>query len=364
MCRRRVDLETKPWNAGRSPKVSSMPPRRVDRLASRLLQLLPMLAGGALPCHVDAQRIYQCEGGLTVLDAVTTSEGDPLSLLQISRGAAIRTVPSWTPAKSVEDPGHSTAAGIRGSRGRALEGPRAESLEQGIVALQEDMARGLVEDNARLREDEGRDLAEAEQLRGESAELRRQNAALLSELRHGRQLLDKEARRAELLNGTLKRATRNKNFMVLLEVLGLGAFGFDRIYLGIDEPGHMNIFFGILKFVSFGGLGVWAVVDYAAIILNALSKQKEIHELGMSCMWERGTIEASYVMAMVGCILFLSCTCLACCNCCCLYIFAGRVASAASRKAAAADGTYGMPPPAGSWPDDAPYYQAGRGRER
>lgn len=50
-----------------------------------------------------------------------------------------------------------------------------------------------------------------------------------------------------------------------------GVFGVDRFYLG-------KIWTGILKLVTFGGLGIWAIVDLSLIMSGAM-RDKQGHEL-------------------------------------------------------------------------------------
>lgn len=50
-----------------------------------------------------------------------------------------------------------------------------------------------------------------------------------------------------------------------------GVFGVDRFYLG-------KIWTGILKLITFGGLGIWAIVDLSLIMSGAM-RDKQGHEL-------------------------------------------------------------------------------------
>ena len=61
---------------------------------------------------------------------------------------------------------------------------------------------------------------------------------------------------------------KSKLVLVLIAASGLGILGVDRMYAG-------QIGLGILKLLTFGGLGIWMVVDYFLIVWNALSKSKK-----------------------------------------------------------------------------------------
>ncbi len=50
---------------------------------------------------------------------------------------------------------------------------------------------------------------------------------------------------------------------IVLSLL-LGCFGIDRFYIG-------NVLFGILKLITFGGLGIWTIVDWF-LIMGATKK--------------------------------------------------------------------------------------------
>lgn len=160
---------------------------------------------------------------------------------------------------------------------------------------------------------------------------------------------------------TTENGMPNKMVVTLLEVSSLGFFGIDRIYLGLYDYNHLNIFFGMLKMVlpcSFGicaykffmnhlsnvencvnmcilvlillpvvGVVIWAMIDWFAIVINALTYQASINFLGMSFTWKEGSLHSAYVVAVIGLIFYgISCFC-CCCLACCASV-AGGVAFA------------------------------------
>lgn len=60
---------------------------------------------------------------------------------------------------------------------------------------------------------------------------------------------------------------KSKVVLVVLTCIGLSFFGIDRMYAG-------QVWLGILKLVTLGGLGIWYFVDFLIVIINALSKSK------------------------------------------------------------------------------------------
>ena len=65
---------------------------------------------------------------------------------------------------------------------------------------------------------------------------------------------------------------RNKSFLVTwLLSLVLGVLGVDRFYLG-------KVGTGILKLVTFGGLGIWALIDLILVLANK-TRDKQGHQL-------------------------------------------------------------------------------------
>lgn len=61
---------------------------------------------------------------------------------------------------------------------------------------------------------------------------------------------------------------KNKLVLVIIVSLGLGFLGFDRFYAG--QYGY-----GILKLLTLGGIGIWALIDWVRIIINAIGESEE-----------------------------------------------------------------------------------------
>jgi len=110
----------------------------------------------------------------------------------------------------------------------------------------------------------------------------------------------------------------NKLVVTLLEAFGLGMLGIDRIYLGCYEANHLNIWLGIVKLLTLGGCGIWAIVDWFAIIINGMSKSESIAFGGaMDFTWEPSSVQGAYVVSLISVILVaVSCGCTCCMMCC------------------------------------------------
>ena len=61
---------------------------------------------------------------------------------------------------------------------------------------------------------------------------------------------------------------KSKIVLVIITFLGLGVLGIDRMYAG-------QISLGVLKLLTFGGLGIWAFIDLIFVLINAISKSQD-----------------------------------------------------------------------------------------
>lgn len=84
---------------------------------------------------------------------------------------------------------------------------------------------------------------------------------------------------------------KNKVGYVLLAML-LGGLGFDRCFMG-------QCCLGVIKAMTAGGFGIWAMCDYVLAAHNGLTKQKEINSLGYHATFEQGSVQSGYYAAAV-----------------------------------------------------------------
>uniref|UniRef100_A0A7S4RW27 TM2 domain-containing protein n=1 Tax=Alexandrium monilatum TaxID=311494 RepID=A0A7S4RW27_9DINO len=102
----------------------------------------------------------------------------------------------------------------------------------------------------------------------------------------------------ELNMSSERTGEKNKIILVVLELLGLGLCGIDRCYMG-------QTCLGVAKGLTFGGLTVWALLDYVGVIVTCLAMHPSIHFLGMRANFTQGSITAAFVIVIV--LLVLKC---------------------------------------------------------
>lgn len=102
--------------------------------------------------------------------------------------------------------------------------------------------------------------------------------------------------------------TKEKLVLLIIEMMGLGALGIDRMYLGSS----LSVCTGILKLLTCGGCGVWAIIDLVAVLVNCLLQKTSIDFLFMEADFGSAQLEVTYWTAIVyllavGVILQLCC---------------------------------------------------------
>jgi len=118
---------------------------------------------------------------------------------------------------------------------------------------------------------------------------------------------DSFLQQAEGLHATLGELTeipsksRAKEALVMFEVLGLGALGVDRMYMG----GRWGVLLGMAKLLSCGGCGIWALADFVVVLSNALREEDKIDVLGIEGEFDRAGLQSARWIAM-GAIVFIS----------------------------------------------------------
>mmetsp|Transcript_109270 Transcript_109270/g.189602 ORF Transcript_109270/g.189602 Transcript_109270/m.189602 type:complete len:229 (-) Transcript_109270:23-709(-) len=94
--------------------------------------------------------------------------------------------------------------------------------------------------------------------------------------------------------------TKNKVMLALIEGLLLPAcFGIDRCFMG--QP-----CVGVLKGLTLGGLGIWTLIDYFAILFNMLSQAEKIKSVGYYASFPPGQTSAA-MWVMIFLVIFQFC---------------------------------------------------------
>mmetsp|Transcript_34092 Transcript_34092/g.90902 ORF Transcript_34092/g.90902 Transcript_34092/m.90902 type:complete len:180 (-) Transcript_34092:201-740(-) len=80
---------------------------------------------------------------------------------------------------------------------------------------------------------------------------------------------------------------KDKAILAIISLLGLSGFGVDRCYLG-------QIGCGLLKGVTFGGLGIWAIIDGVVVIVNLFTLTDEINSLGFHATFIPSSVKPAF----------------------------------------------------------------------
>mmetsp|Transcript_116432 Transcript_116432/g.292829 ORF Transcript_116432/g.292829 Transcript_116432/m.292829 type:complete len:250 (-) Transcript_116432:188-937(-) len=104
-------------------------------------------------------------------------------------------------------------------------------------------------------------------------------------------------------------STKSKVALIVITALGLGFCGVDRCYMGATCC-------GIIKGITAGGLGIWAIIDWVVIIINSLEKSSSINALGFEADFSSGSVGTAYWIALIMlAIPVISCLCCGTCFC-------------------------------------------------
>mmetsp|Transcript_7427 Transcript_7427/g.20376 ORF Transcript_7427/g.20376 Transcript_7427/m.20376 type:complete len:186 (-) Transcript_7427:12-569(-) len=108
-----------------------------------------------------------------------------------------------------------------------------------------------------------------------------------------------------------KQGDANKIVLLLIEIIGLGALGVDRMFLGTRE----GFFLGAVKLLTCGGCGVWALVDYLIIVHNAISLASQIDCLGMQGTFTSSSLDTAQILGYIGAVMISLTLCCLVSNC-------------------------------------------------
>merc|ERR1719263_25989 len=94
-------------------------------------------------------------------------------------------------------------------------------------------------------------------------------------------------------NATGTAPLRNKIFLVVMHALFVpNALGLDRCYMG-------QFTLGVIKGCTLGGLGVWSLIDYSVILVNALSESASIDTIGFYARFSKSEELPAFIIAVV-----------------------------------------------------------------
>lgn len=99
----------------------------------------------------------------------------------------------------------------------------------------------------------------------------------------------------ELPGGSLPRT--NKVWLAVIYFFHLYFCGVDRCFLG-------QICIGIIKGMTLGGVGIWALLDFLIIIKSMLMQDMTLDTLGMQAQFTQDDVQVAFWITVVGLVLY------------------------------------------------------------
>jgi len=87
-------------------------------------------------------------------------------------------------------------------------------------------------------------------------------------------------------------AVKNKVILAAINMMAWGLCGLDRCYM--QQP-----LAGTLKFLTCGGFGIWAIVDYVVITINCLQSLESIDAVGFQARFQKEDIRLSWWITVI-----------------------------------------------------------------
>lgn len=97
--------------------------------------------------------------------------------------------------------------------------------------------------------------------------------------------------------------TKNKFLLLMLEITIVPAFlGIDRCYM--EQP-----CLGVLKALTFSGLGFWGIIDTVVVMFNAASKMRTIHTIGFVASFDKESTVLGFYIGTAWLSIWALCCC-------------------------------------------------------
>lgn len=96
---------------------------------------------------------------------------------------------------------------------------------------------------------------------------------------------------------------KNKLILLMLQITIVPAFfGIDRCYM--EQP-----FMGLLKALTFSGLGVWGLLDTIVVMFNAVSRMRSIHTIGLVANFDKDSTVLGFYLGTAWLTIWAFCCC-------------------------------------------------------